>query len=103
MNPKTKVRMLPLADITVFTTPITDPNAAKSSMNVLTPGCWSLNMVVMVTATSIPVTRNMLNARLNLFPFDAAVIFKKNERSRPPDGKERASWFHAANIVYFVL
>lgn len=87
MKPNTNVRMLPLADITVFTTPITDPNDAKSSMNVLTPGCWSLNMVVMVTATSIPVTRNMLNARLNLFPFDAAVIFKKMKEVVPLTGR----------------
>ena len=77
MKPNTNVRMFPLADITVFTTPITEPNAAKSSMKVFTPGCCSLNMVVTVTASNIPATRNMLNARLNLLAFDDAVIIKR--------------------------
>ena len=54
-------------------TPITDPKAAKRSMKVLTPGCWSLNTVVSVTATIIPVTRKMLNAKLNLFSLEGSI------------------------------
>ena len=65
--------MCPLADNTVLITPMIEPKAAKRSMKVLTSGCWSLKTVVMVTATIIPVTRKMLNARLNLFSLIGSI------------------------------